>query len=175
MAKYDALRNIMGDKRNTEVLNRLVGMGATPRNVMSSQAAGATSMGMESLGQQNAALKAALGISEEGAGGAVAGGGDKLAEFMKGSWGPVLAIMAAQFLGEHLVNKLHGISSTNIEEGALRSRGKSMDPQAMYYEAMMPEISQREEMSRMALMQTIMGGGNGRKQLAEGQEMFGGV
>lgn len=87
--------------------------------------------------------------------------------------GPALGVMILEMLIGGKMNQAQDLMMQNIQREGMEAQGAAMDPQAMYYQAMMPQYEQQEEMSRMALMQTLMGGGGQR--LADGQELFGGV
>lgn len=107
-----------------------------------------------------------------------AGGKSGLAGMMGGGWGPFIALLLAQFGGQYALGQHHKIASMGIEQEALRGKGEAIDPESMYYQAMLSDYGQQEQMSRMALLQKVMGAGGfggGQRQLAEGQEMFGGV
>lgn len=86
--------------------------------------------------------------------------------------GPALGVMILEMLMGSKMNQVQDLMMQNIQREGMEAQGAAMDPQAQYYQAMMPQYEQQEEMSRMALMQTLMGGG---QRLAEGQELFGGV
>ncbi len=88
--------------------------------------------------------------------------------------GPTAIAMIAEQLIGNLMGKHHELGMQDIQRQGIQEMGEATtDPQANYYAAMLPQYEQQEEQSRMALMQTIMGGQAGR--LANGQESFGGV
>ena len=108
-----------------------------------------------------------------GVGGAGAVGGmGKIGAFMKGPWGPFVGMLLAQLAGSMAIGKYNELAGMDVERERMEMMGAAADPQAMYYQAMLPAYEQQEEMSRAALMSTIMGGGS---QLARGQEQHGGV
>ena len=134
---------------------------------------GAATVGVAAM-ERGAAAATPVGgsISSAPVGGAVAAGGmGKIGAFMKGPWGPFVGMLMAQLAGSMAIGKYDELAGMNVERERMEMMGAAADPQAMYYQAMMPQYEQQEEQSRMALMQQLISDGS---QLARGQEKPGG-
>lgn len=171
--------NVKGNKlvgRAEQLLRAFIDKTTTPEAVAALEPEVAVPGVAASVGTEQA--KQVLETLTQGSGGGAAAAGSRgWQKFMSSmhGFGPFLALLGVELAGQHGINQYDQIMRKLIETGALKKKRESLDPAAAYYEAILPEVSREEEMSRMALMNTIMGGGTGPNNLAKGQEVFGGA
>ncbi len=82
-----------------------------------------------------------------------------------------IAMILADLLAQKAISTHYRKKELGMEAEMVERQAEMMTPEAMYYQAMMPKVEERSAQTYEALVEEM----GGRPQLAEGEELIGGV